>query len=114
MNTIDQKVSDFQILPLVEKKDIVLSTLEQLKNVNKNFAYIYDNIQELEWVDDVMDEIYDSFYKEVLELSEREQDEIIAMELSSFEKMKKKIEEIHQWEKKLQSTEDVEVLLRDI
>jgi dimeric dUTPase (all-alpha-NTP-PPase superfamily) len=111
MKTVQQKMTEFKQLTHDERYQIVLEMLRILKDGNENFKYVYDNIQTLESPSDHLLEV---IYQEIIELAEKKKVKNKELEDKSFQKMKKKIDEIKAQEQAEESKENPDGLLKNI
>jgi hypothetical protein len=76
MKTVDQQMEDFKKLSLQEKKEIVFKMFDELKDINDNFKYVYENLPTIEITDTLMDDLY----KDLAELAEEKRSAIKVIE----------------------------------
>lgn len=111
MKTVQQKMEEFKKLTHDERYQIVLEMLKILKDGNANFKYVYDNIQTLQHPSDHLLEV---IYQEVIELADRKRKENAKLEMNSFVKIKKHVDEIKKKEEEEMKAEDPDGLLENM
>lgn len=111
MKTVQEKMTEFKQLTHDERYQIVLEMLKILKDGNENFKYVYYNVQTLESPSDHLLEV---IYQEIIELADKKRVKNKELEDKSFQKMKKKVDEIKEKEQLEQSQEDPDGLLNNI
>lgn len=101
-------MEEFKKLNHDERYQIVLEMLKILKDGNENFKYVYENIQTLPTPSDHLLEV---IYQEIIELADKKKVKNKELENESFEKMKKKVDEIRAQEQAEESQQDPDGLL---
>lgn len=110
MKTVDQQMEDFKKLSLQEKKEIVFKMFDELKDINDNFKYVYENLPTIEITDILME----SLYRDLAELAEEKRSAIKSIEWNKIEKMNNRIKEIQRLEKEASAKDDPEQILNAI
>ena len=111
MKTVQQKMDEFKILTHDERYQIVLAMLKILKDGNENFRYVYENIQTL---GSPSDHLLEVIYQEIIELAEKKKIKNKELEDESYQKIKKKVDDIKAQEQAEQAQDDPDGLLSNI
>jgi len=111
MKKIEKKLQEFSDLPHEQKYQVVLEMLKILKDSNSNFKYVYETIQTLK---DPSDDLMMTIYQEIIELAEQKRELDHQLEMASFEKMKKNIDDIKKQEEQEKQGDDPDQLLQNM